>query len=156
MPPGQWSLTAWKLTRALTQKDHNVPIYCFNNHNFLMAMVLKVFSRKKNLLNSEQLGKMGKLVYIIDLKPISNIRRHQLENGLSVSILMEISITGFSYSSVYESLNPKDIIHCRISISAKSRGLTGCNRFFSKYCWPKANCLQLHWKRKRLRLITEL
>ena len=72
---------------------------------------------------------MGKLLYIIDLKPISNIRRHQLENRLSVSILMEISITGFSYSSVYESLDPKDIIHCQISISAKARGLTGCNRF---------------------------
>ena len=72
-----------------------------------MAMMLKVFSRQKKVyLNSEQLGKMGKLVYIIDLKPISNIRRHQLENGLSVSILMEIRITGFSYSSVYQSLRP--------------------------------------------------
>ena len=109
-----------------------------------MAMMSESFFQEKNLLNSEQLGKMGKLVYIIDLKPISNIRRHQLENGLWVSILMEISITGFSYSSVYESLNPKDINNCRISISAKARGLTGCNRFFSKYCWPKANCLQLH------------
>ena len=100
------------------------------------VLIIKVivFWRKK-ILNSEQLWKIGKLAYIIDLKPIFNIRRHQLENGLSVSILMEISITGFSYSSVYESLNPKDIIHCLISISAKARGLTGCNCFFSKYCW---------------------